>query len=61
MRTRESFPSTLIGTWSQIRDTLDGSSLDDGEMYIVNYILDDAPKAQIRGYSLQMKDFRLGN
>jgi len=32
---------------------------DDGEIYIVNYILDDAPKAQIRGYSLRMKDFRL--
>ncbi|MDA3963078.1 MAG: sialidase family protein [Planctomycetota bacterium] len=23
---------------------------DDGEIYVVNYILDDAPKAQIRGY-----------
>ena len=32
---------------------------DDGEIYIVNYILDDAPKAQIRGYSLQAEDFLL--
>jgi hypothetical protein len=32
---------------------------DDGEIYIVNYILDDAPKGQIRGYSLQMTDFVL--
>lgn len=31
--------------------------LDDGEVYIVNYIVDDAPKAQIRGYSLSMADF----
>lgn len=31
----------------------------DGEIYIVNYILDDAPKAQIRGYSLRMEDFLL--
>jgi sialidase-1 len=29
---------------------------DDGEIYIVNYILDDAPKAQIRGYSLKECD-----
>ncbi|MBT4097385.1 MAG: exo-alpha-sialidase [Gemmatimonadetes bacterium] len=34
---------------------------DDGEIYIVNYILDDAPKAQIRGYSLQLEDFRFDN
>lgn len=32
---------------------------DDGEIYVVNYILDDAPKAQIRGYSLRMDDFML--
>ncbi len=32
---------------------------DDGEIYVVNYILDDAPKAQIRGYSLHLEDFRL--
>ena len=32
----------------------------DGEIYIVNYIVDDAiDKAQIRGYSLTMKDFIL--
>jgi len=29
---------------------------DDGEIYVVNYIMDDAPKAQIRGYSLSMDD-----
>lgn len=33
---------------------------DDGEIYIVNYIVDDAPKGQIRGYSLQLDDFLLG-
>ena len=32
----------------------------DGEIYIVNYIVDDAwNKAQIRGYSLRMEDFLL--
>ena len=30
---------------------------DDGEIYVVNYIVDDAPKAQIRGYSLCEEDF----
>ena len=29
----------------------------DGEIYIANYIVDDAPKGQIRGYSLTMNDF----
>jgi sialidase-1 len=32
---------------------------DDGEIYIVNYILDDARKGQIRGYSLTVDDFVL--
>lgn len=32
---------------------------DDGEIYVVNYILDDAPKAQIRGYSMRESDFVL--
>jgi sialidase-1 len=32
---------------------------DDGEIYIVNYILDDAPRGQIRGYSLAIDDFVL--
>ena len=32
---------------------------EDGEIYIVNYIVDDAPKGQIRGYSLHMSDFIL--
>jgi hypothetical protein len=30
---------------------------DDDEIYIVNYIVDDAPNGQIRGYSLTMEDF----
>jgi hypothetical protein len=30
---------------------------DDGEIFIVNYIKDDSPKCQIRGYSLWPKDF----
>ncbi len=33
--------------------------LGDGEAYVVNYIVDDAPKAQIRGYSLSYSDFFL--
>lgn len=32
---------------------------EDGEIYVVNYILDDAPKAQIRGYALRESDFLL--
>lgn len=32
---------------------------EDGEIYIVNYIMDDAPKAQIRGYSLKLTDIIL--
>jgi hypothetical protein len=31
----------------------------DGEIYVVNYIVDDAPKAQIRGYSLRPEDILL--
>ena len=31
----------------------------DDEIYAVNYIMDDAPKAYIRGYSLQPADFVL--
>ncbi len=31
----------------------------DGEIYVVNYIVDDAPKAQIRGYSLRIEDIIL--
>ncbi len=30
--------------------------LDDGRIYVVNYIVDDAPKAQIRGYRFSLKD-----
>lgn len=32
----------------------------DGEIYVVNYIMDDAPKTQIRGYSLYPSDIILG-
>ena len=31
----------------------------EGGLYIVNYIVDDAAKAQIRGYSLELSDFLL--
>ena len=31
----------------------------DGEIYVVNYIMDDAPKAQIRGYALTLDDLLL--
>lgn len=31
----------------------------DGEIYVVNYIVDDAPKGQIRGYSFREDDFML--
>lgn len=34
---------------------------EDGEIYIVNYIVDDAPNGQIRGYSLRMSDFLIRN
>ncbi len=33
---------------------------DDGEIYAVTYIVDDAPKAQIRGYSFYPGEFILG-
>lgn len=32
---------------------------DDGEIYVVQYIVDDAPMGQIRGYSLREEDFML--
>lgn len=32
---------------------------DDGEIYVVNYILDDAPKARIRGYAFTESDIVL--
>ena len=32
-----------------------------GEIYVVNYIVDDAPKAYIRGYSLREEDFIVGH
>lgn len=35
--------------------------LDDGDVFIVNYIMDDAPKAQIRGYRLSSEDLVLGS
>jgi sialidase-1 len=33
---------------------------DDDEIYVVNYILDDAPKGQIRGISFRPEDILLG-
>ena len=33
----------------------------DGEIYVVNYILDDAPRAHIRGYALAESDFLLAS
>jgi hypothetical protein len=41
--------------WVQFAD----NHADTGEIYVVNYIPDDAPKAQIRSYSLRMEDFLL--
>ena len=35
----------------------DWIQFDDGEIYIVNYIVDDAPKAYIRGYAVHKGDF----
>lgn len=32
---------------------------DDGEIYVVNYIVDDAPKAQIRGYAFRKEELIL--
>lgn len=32
----------------------------DGEIYIVNYIVDDAPKGHIRGYALRADVFVFG-
>ena len=30
---------------------------DDGEIYVVNYIVDDSPKAFIKGYSFRAEEF----
>lgn len=35
------------------------TQFDDGEIYVVNYIMDDADRAQIRGYSFCESDFIL--
>lgn len=35
------------------------AQFENGEIYIVGYIVDDAPNAQIRGYSLSEKEFLL--
>ena len=37
------------------------TQFDDGEIFMVQYIVDDAPKAQIRGYSLTTEDFVLSS
>ena len=47
---RNKNPDTGYTGWVQFED---------GEIYIVNYIKDDAPKAQIRGYSLYPSDIEL--
>jgi hypothetical protein len=48
---RSSAPDLGYSGWVQF---------DDDEIYVVNYIVDDAwPKAQIRGYSLRPEDFCL--
>jgi len=46
--------------------TMDGAysgwvNLAGGDIYIVQYILDDAPMAQIRGYRVSRGDYKLGN
>ena len=33
--------------------------LDDGDLYVVNYVTDDAPRAQIRGYKVGREDWYL--
>lgn len=47
---------------SPVSDTgyADFVQFENEEIYIVNYIVDDAPKAHIRGYSLREEDFVLG-
>jgi len=45
---RNKFSDTGYSGWVQF---------DDGEIYVVNYIVDDAPNGQIRGYSLRKQDF----
>ena len=47
---RSSLSDTGYSGWVQF---------DDGEIYVVNYILDDAPKAQIRGLAFDESDFLL--
>ena len=32
----------------------------DGEIYVVNYIVDDAPKAHLRGYAFREEDLTIG-
>lgn len=45
---RAKVPDTGYTGWVQFPD---------GEIYVVNYITDDSPKGQIRGYSLSINDF----
>jgi len=47
---RSVYPDTGYSGWVQ---------LPGGEMYVVNYIVDDAPRAQIRGYLVSRKDWFL--
>ncbi|MDF2723856.1 MAG: exo-alpha-sialidase, partial [Paenibacillus sp.] len=36
------------------------AQFDDGEIYVVNYIVDDAPNGHIRGYSFRESELELG-
>lgn len=47
---RNVYPDTGYTGWTQF---------DDGEVYIINYIKDDAQKAQIRGYSVNVDEYVL--
>ena len=69
--TESALALTRAGAWTRIRPLdFDRSAesdtgysgwiqFEDGEIYVVNYTMDDAPKAQIRGYSLSREDFLL--
>ena len=47
---RSLYPDTGYSGWVQ---------LPDGDMFVVNYIVDDAPRAQIRGYVVSRQDWFL--
>jgi hypothetical protein len=47
---RSLYPDTGYSGWIQLAD---------GDLYVVNYIVDDAPRAHIRGYVVSRKDWFL--